>query len=66
MKRSLKIAVIRQVAIDYHSGMSSRGYRLQCACTRWLDRRSLLGYLTFNPAMRQLYRELAAQYGDKL
>ncbi len=66
MRRSLLIAVVRQVAIDYHSGMGSRGYRLQCRCTRWLQKRGQLGYLTFNPEMRALYNRLSDSYGRRL
>lgn len=57
--------VLYHLAADYHSGQSSRGYRLACRCLRKLNRR---GYWSgaMNAEERRLYDELAARYGDKL
>jgi hypothetical protein len=57
--------VLYHLAADYHSGMSSRGYRLLCACQRRLRRRGGYSSCLF-PEERKLYAQLATKYGDRL
>ncbi|HEY3376380.1 MAG TPA: hypothetical protein VGL77_02705 [Armatimonadota bacterium] len=62
MKRAV-LNAIYQLAMDYHSGQSSRGYRLLCRCQRYAARREL----TLRPNRQStLYRVLVQTYLDKL
>lgn len=69
MTKAEKIAVLFQVSADYHSGMSSRGYRLLCRSHRWLRKNAALqmsGLLHLNTRQRALYRDIEARYGAGL
>jgi hypothetical protein len=69
MDTSMKVAIIRQVAIDYHSGMGSRGYRLSSACYRWLKRRDV-GRVVYrntpDSPETAFYNMMASRYGGKM
>ncbi len=65
------VIAIANVAMDYHSGLNSRGYRLYCRCLRWL-RREGYDHLPTRLAkdgrtrVGRMYAELSAKYGDRL
>lgn len=68
--REKKIQAIWALAADYHSGMGTRGYRLQCACQRWLKRHGCWTVkhlsLPMDCNMRVLYTKLVRTYESKL
>lgn len=67
-RRVLTALAVCHVANDYHSGQWSRGYRLLCACLRFLARHGCENPIdmTLPAAQQTLYRRLASRYGDTL
>ncbi len=65
MPRIELIQVLCLLGTLFHSGPASRGYRLQCACRRWLARanaRPLEYELLLNEEQQVLYEELSMRY----
>lgn len=61
--REYYVNAIYQLALDYHSGQASRGYRLLCRCQRYARWRGI----ELQPNRRsELYKYLAAKYADRL
>jgi hypothetical protein len=69
MRKAERIAVLFTLGMDYHSGMSSRGYRLQCRAWRWLRKNEALQFTALvhlNTRQRMLLADLATKYGAAL
>lgn len=64
------IIAVEQLAKDYHNGMSSRGYRIQCRCSRLLATRhpDIFPWRPREQSIRQSaeYQRLLPLYKDKM
>ena len=67
--RAERVQVLQLVGCVYHSGLDSRGYRLQCRCRRWLLRHGhglLHAQCYGTPWQQGYYEQLARRYAAKL